>query len=58
MVATTLADGFIKYGYKVCVGTGHPEKLSGWKAKHDIAATVGSFADAAKFGDLLVLSVR
>ncbi|HZY39828.1 MAG TPA: NAD(P)-binding domain-containing protein [Mucilaginibacter sp.] len=58
MVATTLGDGFIKHGYKVCLGTGHPEKLSDWKAKHDGAGIVGSFADAAKFGDLLVLAVK
>jgi predicted dinucleotide-binding enzyme len=57
-VATTLADGFIKHGYKVCLGTGHPEKLGDWKAKHHHAASTGSFADAAKFGDLLVLSVK
>jgi len=57
-VATTLADGFIKNGYKVCVGTGHPEKLNEWQAKHGDSAKVGSFADAASFGDLLVLAVK
>jgi len=57
-VAKTLADGFLKNGYKVCVGTGHPEKLDKWKAKHGDGSSVGSFADAAKFGDLLVLAVK
>jgi len=57
-VATTLAGGFIKYGYKVCQGTGHPEKLSEWKSKQGDNAQVGSFAQAAKFGELLVLAVK
>ena len=58
IVATTLAGGFLKNGYKVCLGTGHPEKLADWKAKHGDSASVGSFADAARFGDLLVLAVK
>lgn len=58
VVATTLAGGFIKNGYKVYLGTGHPEKLSDWKAQQGANATVGSFADAASFGDLLVLAVK
>jgi predicted dinucleotide-binding enzyme len=57
-VATALADGFIKNGYKVFLGTGHPEKLDNWKAKHNDDATIGSFAEAARFGDLLVLAVK
>jgi predicted dinucleotide-binding enzyme len=58
MVATTLAGGFLKNGYKVCLGTGHPEKLDEWKSQQGENASVGSFADAAKFGDLLILSVK
>jgi len=58
VVATTLAGGFIKNGYAVCVGTGHPEKLDGWKALQSGNVSVGSFADAAAFGDLLVLAVK
>jgi hypothetical protein len=58
IVATTLAGGFIKNGYQVCLGTGNPDKLSDWKAKEGTEASVGSFADAARFGDLLVLSVK
>jgi 8-hydroxy-5-deazaflavin:NADPH oxidoreductase len=58
IVATTLAGGFIKNGYKVRLGTGHPEKLDAWKAGQGANASVGSFADAADFGDLLVLAVK
>jgi len=57
-VATTLAGGFIKHGYKVCLGTREPEKLDKWKAKQGGNAGVGSVADASKFGDLLVLAVK
>jgi len=57
-VATTLGAGFIKKGYKVCLGTGHPEKLRNWNEKHGDGVSVGSFADAAKFGDLLFLAVK
>lgn len=58
IVATTLAGGFIKNGYKVCLGTGHPEKLADWKSRQGDNASVGSFADAARFGDLLILAVK
>jgi 8-hydroxy-5-deazaflavin:NADPH oxidoreductase len=58
VVATTLADGFIKNGYSICLGSGHPEKLNDWKLKHSNSTTIGSFADAAKFGELLVLAVK
>ena len=58
IVAKTLAGGFIKNGYKVCLGTGHPEKLADWKAAQGDNASVGSFADTARFGDLLVLAVK
>lgn len=57
-VGKTLAEGFLKYGYKVCIGTGHPEKLDDWKSKQGDNISIGSFADAAKFGDLLVLCVK
>lgn len=58
MVATTLGSGFIKYGYKVCLGSGHPDKLNDWKNQNGENASIGSFADAAAFGDLLVLAVK
>src|SRR5437899_127636 len=57
-VATTLAGGFLKYGYQVCLGTGHPEKLNEWKSKQSVDISLGSFGDAARYGDLLVLAVK
>ncbi|MGH7237243.1 MAG: NADPH-dependent F420 reductase, partial [Candidatus Saccharimonadales bacterium] len=57
-VAQTLGAGFIKNGYKVCLGTGHTEKLTDWTTEQGGNAQIGSFADAAKFGDLVVLAVK
>lgn len=57
-VGQTLAEGFLKNGYKVCLGTGHPDKLNDWKSQQGDNISIGSFSDAAKFGDLLVLAVK
>jgi 8-hydroxy-5-deazaflavin:NADPH oxidoreductase len=57
-VGQTLAEGFLKNGYKVCLGTGHPDKLNDWRSQQGENLSVGSFADAAKFGEILVLSVK
>jgi hypothetical protein len=56
IVAQTLGAGFRKHGHKVTIGTRDPGKLAEWAA--DTGATVGSFADAARFGELLVLAVK
>jgi len=55
-VAQTLGAGFLAHGHHVCLGTRHPEKLAEWSATHH--AKVGSFAEAAAFGEVLVLAVR
>jgi predicted dinucleotide-binding enzyme len=56
-VAKALAGGFVKHGHEVVLGTRDPAKLSDWSAQHR-AARVASFADAAKFGELVVLAVK
>jgi predicted dinucleotide-binding enzyme len=56
-VATVLAGGFLKHGHDVTVGTRTASKLADW-AKQNPRAKVGSFADAARFGDLVVLAVK
>ncbi len=58
IVGRTLADGFLKHGYHVSVGTGNAAKLSEWKSKAGANAHVGSFADAAAFGEMVVLAVK
>jgi predicted dinucleotide-binding enzyme len=57
-VGQALANGFLKYGHEVLIGTGDATKLAEWKANAGVKASVGSFADAAIFGDLIVLAVK
>src|SRR5436309_1428665 len=56
-VAKTLRAGFIKHGHSVMLGTRDVAKLTDWKAKYP-GAKVGSFAEAATFGEALVLAVK
>jgi predicted dinucleotide-binding enzyme len=58
IVGQTLANGFIKYGYEVMMGTSDPSKLAEWKAKAGEHGSVGSFADAAAYSELVVLAVK
>ena len=55
-VGQTLAAGFLKHGHEVAIGTGHPDKLAEWGRKND-RARILSFAEAAAFGDVLILAV-
>ena len=57
-VGQTLALGALKHGYEVMLGTGKQSKYAELKEKTGGRAMVGSFQDAAKFGDLLVLAVK
>jgi len=58
MVGQALAKGFLKYGSEVLIGTSHPEKYDELKSVIGGDVRTGSFADAANFGDLIVLAVR
>lgn len=58
IVGQTLGSGFIKYGHQVKIGTGNPGKLNDWLGTAGSNASVGSFADAASFGDIIVLGVK
>jgi hypothetical protein len=58
MVGQILAAGFLKHGYEVKVGTGDVKKLAQWQAKAGAGASVGSFAEAAAFGEIVVLAVK
>ncbi len=57
-VATVLADGFLKYGHEVTLGTRDPAKLADWKAKSGGRGAVASMSAAAQFGEIVVLSVK
>jgi len=56
-VAKALAKGFIKHGHEVVLGTREVGKLGDFVKQHP-GAQAKSFADAAKFGDLVVLAVK
>jgi predicted dinucleotide-binding enzyme len=56
-VTKSLAGGFVKHGHRVMLGTRDTGKLKDFVAQHQGAQT-GSFADAAKFGELVVLAVK
>lgn len=57
-VGQTLANGFLKYGYHVMIGTREPAKLNDWKQQAGAHGHVGSFQDTAKFGEIVVLAVK
>jgi len=58
VVAQVLAAGLLKHGYEVMVGTRDTAKLAGWAAGAGKGAKLGSFAEAARHGELIVLAVK
>ena len=58
IVGQTLGSGFIKYGHQVKIGTSNPNKLNDWIKSSGTNASVGSFADAASFGEIIILAVK
>jgi hypothetical protein len=58
VVGTVLSNGFLKHGYAVRRGSRSPEKFDEWLETAGPHASGGSFADAAAFGDLVVLAVN
>lgn len=57
-VGETLADGFLKHGYEVMRASRDPAKLGDWKKKAGANASTGTFPEAAKFGEIIVLAVK
>lgn len=57
-VGKALTAGFIKYGYEVMAGSRNPEKLEEWKNEITPDIKTGTFAEAASFGDLIILAVK
>jgi len=56
-VAQTLATGFLKHGHQVKLGSRTPEKLKDWAASNP-KGMIGTFAEAAEFGEIIVLAVK
>jgi 8-hydroxy-5-deazaflavin:NADPH oxidoreductase len=57
-VGKVLADGFLKHGYEVMLGSREPAKLAAWQAAAGSGGSSGTFADAARFGEVVVLAVK
>jgi predicted dinucleotide-binding enzyme len=58
IVGRTLAKGFLNLGYDVLLGTRNMQKEEVKKfLAENSRALAGSFADAAKFGDMVVIAV-
>ena len=58
VVGQALANGFIKHGYAVMIGTNDSSKHEMLKSKTEGKAAIGSFTDAASFGDVIVLATK
>jgi predicted dinucleotide-binding enzyme len=56
-VAKALGSGMLKHGHNVMMGTRTASKLADW-GKQNPKGSVGTFADAAKFADIVVLAVK
>ncbi|HEY2955397.1 MAG TPA: NAD(P)-binding domain-containing protein [Candidatus Eisenbacteria bacterium] len=57
-VGTVLSNGFLKHGHDVMRGSRDPAKLAEWKRGAGAKAATGTFAEAAKFGEVVVLAVK
>lgn len=55
-VGRVLAAGFAGLGHDVKVGSREPGKLSGWADTVGPRASIGTFEEAARYGDILVLA--
>jgi predicted dinucleotide-binding enzyme len=57
-VGQALADGFLKHGHEAMRASRDPGKLGEWKAGAGPKGHVGTFAEAAAWGDAVVLAVK
>jgi predicted dinucleotide-binding enzyme len=53
----TLAAGFLDKGHPVMIGSRDVAKLDGWLRHAGPEGQIGTFAETAEFGDVIVLSV-
>jgi predicted dinucleotide-binding enzyme len=57
-VGEVLANGFLKHGHEVIRASRDPDKLAPWLSSAGSKACSGTFAEAAQFGDIIVLAVK
>ena len=57
-VGQVLADALLHHGYEVMRGSRDAKKLEDWRRQAGPRAATGTFAEAARFGSLVVLAVK
>jgi predicted dinucleotide-binding enzyme len=57
-VGQVLADGLLAHGHEVMRASREPAKLAEWQRKARPKAQIGDFAEAAKWGEQVVLAVK
>jgi predicted dinucleotide-binding enzyme len=57
-VGEVLSNGFLRHGYEVMRGSRDPAKLASWKTGAGAKASTGTFEQAARFGEIIVLGVK
>jgi predicted dinucleotide-binding enzyme len=57
-VGEVLANGFLKHEYAVMRASREPGKLLGWASSAGARASTGTFAEAARWAELVVLAVK
>lgn len=57
-VGQSLGRGFAARGYSVMIGTREPEKIESWRTEAPGPRQVGSVADAARHGPIVVLATN
>lgn len=57
-VGAALAKGFLANGYAVMRASREPAKLAAWKDGEGAGASIGTFAEAAAWGEVIVLAVK
>ena len=57
-VGGVLANGLLANGYAVMRASREPAKLDAWKQTAGAGASTGTFADAAKWANIVVLAVK
>jgi predicted dinucleotide-binding enzyme len=57
-VGEVLGDGFLAHGYPVMRGSREPAKLAAWKSGATGDASIGTVAETAAWGEIIVLAVK
>jgi 8-hydroxy-5-deazaflavin:NADPH oxidoreductase len=57
-VGDALAKGFFAHGHAVMRASREPAKLNEWKSKASGEASIGTYAEAAKWADIVVVAVK